>query len=264
MSFNTFGHLFRVTTFGESHGPAIGCVVDGCPPGIALAAAEIQTFLDRRRPGQSRFTSQRREPDTVSILSGVVLAAVAPVLILRTHGWVVRACAGIFLLAFVGMSVSMTPAGGQVLRSLDLRFLDEDRAYARFEGYDVGLAELVKNPLTGYGAGSAGDGLDSYFEGSVYLPASHNVLLKIGFELGLIGLLAFLLFCIYWIRIATHRYRDATSTAEKALIGLAGCLFIVFVIQGASGSGIDTFPANGITFFLMGLIAGLKEPCQSI
>jgi chorismate synthase len=72
MSFNTFGHLFRVTTFGESHGPAIGCVVDGCPPGIALIAAEIQTFLDRRRPGQSRFTSQRREPDAVRILSGVV------------------------------------------------------------------------------------------------------------------------------------------------------------------------------------------------
>jgi chorismate synthase len=72
MSFNTFGHLFRVTTFGESHGPAIGCVVDGCPPGIALAAADIQTFLDKRRPGQSRFTTQRREPDTVKILSGVV------------------------------------------------------------------------------------------------------------------------------------------------------------------------------------------------
>ena len=72
MSFNTFGHLFRVTTFGESHGPAIGCVVDGCPPGIALAAAEIQIFLDKRRPGQSRFTSQRREADAVRILSGVL------------------------------------------------------------------------------------------------------------------------------------------------------------------------------------------------
>ena len=72
MSFNTFGHLFRVTTFGESHGAAIGCVIDGCPPGIALAAADIQTFLDKRRPGQSRFTSQRREPDAVKILSGVV------------------------------------------------------------------------------------------------------------------------------------------------------------------------------------------------
>ena len=63
MSHNTFGHLFRVTTFGESHGPALGCVVDGCPPGIPLDAAEIQADLDRRRPGQSRFTTQRREPD---------------------------------------------------------------------------------------------------------------------------------------------------------------------------------------------------------
>jgi chorismate synthase len=73
MSFNTFGHLFRVTTFGESHGPAIGCVVDGCPPGIALSEADIQPYLDKRRPGQSRFTSQRREPDQVKILSGVVV-----------------------------------------------------------------------------------------------------------------------------------------------------------------------------------------------
>jgi chorismate synthase len=71
MSHNTFGHLFRVTTFGESHGPALGCVVDGCPPGIPLEAAEIQAELDRRRPGQSRFTTQRREPDEVRILSGV-------------------------------------------------------------------------------------------------------------------------------------------------------------------------------------------------
>src|SRR3954471_12446373 len=71
MSHNTFGHLFRVTTFGESHGPALGCVVDGCPPQIPLEAAEIQAELDRRRPGQSRFTTQRREPDEVRILSGV-------------------------------------------------------------------------------------------------------------------------------------------------------------------------------------------------
>jgi chorismate synthase len=71
MSFNTFGHLFRVTTFGESHGPAIGCVVDGCPAGIPLTTVEIQQELDRRRPGQSRFTTQRREPDAVRILSGV-------------------------------------------------------------------------------------------------------------------------------------------------------------------------------------------------
>jgi chorismate synthase len=72
MSHNTFGHLFRVTTFGESHGAAIGCVVDGCPPRIPLKAADIQHDLDRRRPGQSRFTTQRREPDEVKILSGVM------------------------------------------------------------------------------------------------------------------------------------------------------------------------------------------------
>ena len=71
MSFNSFGHLFRVTTFGESHGPAVGCVVDGCPPQIPLTAAEIQLQLDRRRPGQSRFTTQRQEPDAVKIMSGV-------------------------------------------------------------------------------------------------------------------------------------------------------------------------------------------------
>ena len=71
MSFNTFGHLFRVTTFGESHGAAIGCVVDGCPPRIPLTAADIQPYLDKRRPGQSRFTTQRQEPDAVKILSGV-------------------------------------------------------------------------------------------------------------------------------------------------------------------------------------------------
>lgn len=71
MSHNTFGHLFRVTTFGESHGPAIGCVVDGCPPLIPLTEADIQRDLDRRRPGQSRFTTQRQEPDQVRILSGI-------------------------------------------------------------------------------------------------------------------------------------------------------------------------------------------------
>src|SRR5262245_51124401 len=71
MSHNTFGHLFRVTTFGESHGVALGCVVDGCPPGIPLTAADIQHDLDRRRPGQSRYTTQRQEPDAVRILSGV-------------------------------------------------------------------------------------------------------------------------------------------------------------------------------------------------
>lgn len=71
MSANSFGTLFRVTTFGESHGPAIGCVVDGCPPGIELTEADIQVDLDRRRPGQSKFVTQRKEPDQVRILSGV-------------------------------------------------------------------------------------------------------------------------------------------------------------------------------------------------
>lgn len=71
MSWNTFGRVFRFATWGESHGPALGAVVDGCPPGIALAAEDIQPWLDRRRPGQSRFTTQRREPDAVRILSGV-------------------------------------------------------------------------------------------------------------------------------------------------------------------------------------------------
>ena len=72
MSHNTFGHLFRVTTWGESHGPALGCVVDGCPPGIKFTQADIQNELDKRRPGQSRFVTQRREPDEVKILSGVL------------------------------------------------------------------------------------------------------------------------------------------------------------------------------------------------
>jgi chorismate synthase len=71
VSHNTFGHLFRVTTWGESHGPAIGCVVDGCPPRLALSETDIQPWLDRRRPGQSKFTTQRQEPDQVRILSGV-------------------------------------------------------------------------------------------------------------------------------------------------------------------------------------------------
>ncbi|HRW14221.1 chorismate synthase [Amaricoccus sp.] len=70
MSMNSFGHLFRVTTWGESHGPALGCVVDGCPPGVPLAEADIQPWLDARRPGQSRFTTQRQEADRVGILSG--------------------------------------------------------------------------------------------------------------------------------------------------------------------------------------------------
>lgn len=71
MSHNTFGHLFRVTSWGESHGPAIGCVIDGCPPGLPLTPEFIQTFLEKRRTGTSRFVTQRQEPDAVSILSGV-------------------------------------------------------------------------------------------------------------------------------------------------------------------------------------------------
>lgn len=71
MSLNTFGHLFRVTTWGESHGPALGATVDGCPPGVVLEAGVIQHWLDRRKPGQNKFTTQRREPDEVKILSGV-------------------------------------------------------------------------------------------------------------------------------------------------------------------------------------------------
>ena len=70
MSHNTFGHLFRVTTWGESHGIALGCVVDGCPPGISFTEAEIQSYLDKRKPGQSKYTTQRREPDQVRVLSG--------------------------------------------------------------------------------------------------------------------------------------------------------------------------------------------------
>jgi len=71
MSHNTFGHLFRVTTFGESHGPMLGCVVDGCPPGLDLSEADIQPYLDQRKPGQSRYTTQRKELDQVKIVSGV-------------------------------------------------------------------------------------------------------------------------------------------------------------------------------------------------
>ena len=71
MSFNTFGKLFRFTTWGESHGPAIGCIVDGCPPNINLKEQDIQIELDKRKPGQSKFTTQRKEDDKVQILSGV-------------------------------------------------------------------------------------------------------------------------------------------------------------------------------------------------
>jgi chorismate synthase len=81
MSYNSFGHLLRVTTWGESHGPALGCVVDGCPPGLPLTAEDIQVWLDKRRPGTSKFVTQRQEPDQVRILSGVFEDE-------RTHGQV--------------------------------------------------------------------------------------------------------------------------------------------------------------------------------
>ena len=71
MSFNTFGKIFRFTTWGESHGPAIGCVIDGCPPNIPISEIDIQKDMDKRRPGQSKFTTQRKESDKVTILSGV-------------------------------------------------------------------------------------------------------------------------------------------------------------------------------------------------
>ena len=71
MSLNSFGHLFRVATWGESHGPAIGAAIDGCPPGVPLDAAMLQHWLDRRKPGTSKYTTQRREADQVEILSGV-------------------------------------------------------------------------------------------------------------------------------------------------------------------------------------------------
>jgi chorismate synthase len=69
MSFNTFGKIFKFTTWGESHGPAIGCVIDGCPPNISISVNEIQRDMDRRKPGQSKFTTQRKEEDKVIILS---------------------------------------------------------------------------------------------------------------------------------------------------------------------------------------------------
>jgi chorismate synthase len=84
MSYNTFGHLFRVTTWGESHGPGLGCVVDGCPPGIEFTVAEIQSELDRRKPGQSKFTTQRKEDDAVQVLSGFMPSELEPNVLITT------------------------------------------------------------------------------------------------------------------------------------------------------------------------------------
>jgi len=84
MSYNSFGHLFRVVTWGESHGPALGCVVDGCPPGIEFTIAEIQAELDRRKPGQSKFTTQRKEADAVQVLSGFMPSEHQPDVLVST------------------------------------------------------------------------------------------------------------------------------------------------------------------------------------
>ncbi len=75
MSLNSFGHVFRVTTWGESHGPALGATVDGCPPGVPIDEAALQRWLDLRKPGQNKYTTQRREPDAVRILSGIKFPA---------------------------------------------------------------------------------------------------------------------------------------------------------------------------------------------
>ena len=71
MSLNSFGHMYKVTTWGESHGPSLGATIDGCPPGIEINTNKLQTWLDKRKPGQSKYTTQRNEPDSVEILSGV-------------------------------------------------------------------------------------------------------------------------------------------------------------------------------------------------
>src|SRR5438045_3074135 len=118
MSGNTFGTLFAVTNFGESHGPAIGCVIDGCPPGMPLAESDIQPDLDRRRPGTSRHVTQRQEPDTVEIISGVYEGKTTgtPIcLLIRTVGARIRA-----------MATNVPPGLGEPLFDR----LDADIAYA--------------------------------------------------------------------------------------------------------------------------------------
>ena len=99
MSGNTFGSLFAVTNFGESHGPAIGCVIDGCPPGMELAAEDIQPDLDRRRPGTSRHVTQRNEPDAVEILSGVYEGKTTgtPICVMQPRNTMPYFCASHFL-----------------------------------------------------------------------------------------------------------------------------------------------------------------------
>ena len=98
MSFNTFGKIFRFTTWGESHGPAIGCIVDGCPPNIPISEKEIQKDMDKRRPGQSKFSTQRKESDKISILSGVSSVWIAPVLSFPCSS--AQSCPGNLLIRF--------------------------------------------------------------------------------------------------------------------------------------------------------------------
>ena len=92
MSFNSFGHLFCVTTWGESHGPALGATIDGCPPNVPIDAADIQIWLDKRKPGQNKFTTQRREADEVEILSGVFEGKTTgtPIQLMIRNAWIAQ------------------------------------------------------------------------------------------------------------------------------------------------------------------------------
>jgi len=129
MSHNTFGHLFCVTTWGESHGPALGCVVDGCPPGIPLTEADIQVWLDKRRPGQGRFVTQRQEPDAVRILSGVFEDA-------RTGGQVTT-----------GTPISM------IIENVDQRSRDYSDIATRFRPGHADYAYFAKYGVRDYRGG---------------------------------------------------------------------------------------------------------------
>jgi chorismate synthase len=129
MSHNTFGHLFRVTTWGESHGPALGCVVDGCPPGIPLTEADVQVWLDKRRPGQGKFVTQRQEPDTVKLLSGVFEDA-------RTGGQVTT-----------GTPISM------IIENVDQRSRDYSDIATRFRPGHADYAYFAKYGVRDYRGG---------------------------------------------------------------------------------------------------------------
>jgi chorismate synthase len=129
MSHNSFGHLFRVTTWGESHGPALGCIIDGCPPGLCLTAAEVQHWLDRRKPGGNRFVTQRREPDAVKILSGVFEDA-------RTNGQVTT-----------GTPISM------LIDNVDQRSKDYGEIAAQFRPGHADYAYFAKYGVRDYRGG---------------------------------------------------------------------------------------------------------------